>query len=397
MAVNHNNILKISNVKLFEYSETDIINISPKTFNRFLCLRDKHVIKKILLFNENYGYDKCFMDKIILNQGDRYINKIILNNKYLFLSNSNILYKINDDNHKKIFNLNNNSLKSIFNNEAIRYLISLDNKNIEDNVEESKISFYNYVNSKYEKFFNNLNKYGQICGLLKLDNNEFCFLSTIKYNNSDLIISKFNEDFYSVEKILNNITCNMNDISNLIFKISKDYIVIVGSDNFAIFNLKQFEINTLIETDKIISSLNINIKNLDSDEYEYMALITRKEKNYNLQIYKFDENSIKGVKEISLIECFVEESSDLDLDEDNGEKGDNKEEIQILLLNSENITDFFKNSNYYDLFQNNKSFDIHYDIGNNGNIILIIGINFFSLNKRLVALFEVNLDNLEYK
>ena len=393
MSLNQNNMLKISNVKLFEYSETDIINISPKTFNRFLCLRDKHVIKKILLFNGNYGYDKCFMDKIILNQGDRYINKIILNNKYLFLSNSNILYKISDDNHKKIFNLNNNSLKSIFNNEAIRYLISLDNKNIVANVEESKISFYNYVNSKYEKFFNNLNKYGQICGLLKLDNNEFCFLSTIKYNNSELIISKFNEDFYSVEKILNNITCNMNDISNLIFKISKDYIVIVGSDNFAIFNLKQFEINTLIETDKIISSLNINIKNLDSDEYEYMALITRKEKNYNLQIYKFDENSIKGVKEISLIECFVEESSDLDLDENNDEKGDNKEEIQILLLNSENITDFFKNSNYDDLFQNNKSFDIHYDIGNNGNIILIIGINFFSLNKRLVALFEVNLDN----
>ena len=397
MSLNQNNILKISNVKLFEYSETDIINISPKTFNRFLCLRDKHVIKKILLFNGNYGYDKCFMDKIILNQGDRYINKIILNNKYLFLSNSNIFNKINDDNHKKIFNLNNNSLKSIFNNEAIRYLISLDNKNIVANVEESKISFYNYVNSKYEKFFNNLNKYGQICGLLKLDNNEFCFLSTITYNNSELIISKLDEDFYSVEKILNNMTSNMNDISNLIFKISKDYIVIVGSDNFAIFNLKQFEINTLIETDKIISSLNINIKNLDSYEYEYMALITRKEKNYNLQIYKFDENSIKGVKEISLIECFFEESSDLDLDEDNGEKGDNKEEIQILLLNSENITDFFKNSNYDDLFQNNKSFDIHYDIGNNGNIILIIGINFFSLNKRLVALFEVNLDNLEYK
>ena len=94
MALNQNNILKISNVKLFEYSETDIINISPKTFNRFLCLRDKHVIKEILLFNGNYGYDKCFMDKIILNQGDRYINKIILNNKYLFLSNSNIFIKL---------------------------------------------------------------------------------------------------------------------------------------------------------------------------------------------------------------------------------------------------------------------------------------------------------------
>ena len=106
MSLNQNNILKISNVKIFKYSETDIISISPKTFNRFLCLKYKHVINKILLFNGNYGYDKCFMDKLILNQGDRYINKIILNNKYLFSSNSNILYKINDDNHKNIFNLN---------------------------------------------------------------------------------------------------------------------------------------------------------------------------------------------------------------------------------------------------------------------------------------------------
>ena len=43
------------------------------------------------------------------------------------------------------------------------------------------------------------------------------------------------------------------------------------------------------------------------------------------------------------------------------------------------------------------TFDINYDIKNNGNIIFIFGINFFSLNKRLVAIFEVNLDNLEYK
>ena len=85
----------IKNVKIFKNLGIDTICISPKTFNEFLCIKDKHVINKIIFFNGND--DKMFIDKLILDQGNRYINKIKINNiNYLFLSNSNLLYKIND-------------------------------------------------------------------------------------------------------------------------------------------------------------------------------------------------------------------------------------------------------------------------------------------------------------
>ncbi len=390
MSLEQDQSQKIRNVKILKYG-IDTICISPKTFNKFLCLKDKHVINKIIFFNGND--DKLFINKIILNQGNKYINKIKLNNNnYLFLSNSNLLYKINDNNQNNIFNINNTFLKSCFGNENIRYIITLDNKNIVANVDFSKVGFYNFVNSKYEKFFNNINKYYQIYGILKLDNNEFCFLSSKNKYDSNLIISKFNEDFYSVEKNLKEIACNEKDINNLFFKISKSNIVIVGLNNFAIFNINSFEISTIIETNNIISSLNINIKNLDREEFEYMALITEKDKNYNLLVYKFDNNSIKGVNEIKLIE--YSEKEEINFQEGNNNK---RKEIKYNLLNIEDLTEYFLKSKFDYLGESDISFDINYDIKNNGNMIFIIGVNFFSLPKRLVAIFEVNLDNLEYK
>ena len=381
----------IKNVKIFKNLGIDTICISPKTFNEFLCIKDKHVINKIIFFNGND--DKMFIDKLILDQGNRYINKIKINNiNYLFLSNSNLLYKINDNNQNKIFNINNTFLKSCFGNENIRYLIALDNKNIVANVDSSKLGFYNFVNSKYEKFFNNLNKYYQIYGILKLENNEFCFLSSKNNYDSNLIISKFNEDFYSAEKNLKEIACNEKNLSNLVFKISKSYIVIVGSNNFVLFNINTFEISTIIETDNIISSLKINTKNLNREEFEYMALITEKNKSYYLQIYKFNNNAIKGVNEIKLID--YSEKEEINIQEDDN----NKRKIKKYnLLNNEDLTEYFLKSKFDFIGELDITFDINYDIKNNGNIIFIFGINFFSLNKRLVAIFEVNLDNLEYK
>ena len=381
----------IKNVKIFKNLGIDTICISPKTFNEFLCIKDNHVINKIIFFNGND--DKMFIDKLILDQGNRYINKIKINNiNYLFLSNSNLLYKINDNNQNKIFNINNTFLKSCFGNENIRYLIALDNKNIVANVDSSKLGFYNFVNSKYEKFFNNLNKYYQIYGILKLENNEFCFLSSKNNYDSNLIISKFNEDFYSAEKNLKEIACNEKNLSNLVFKISKSYIVIVGSNNFVLFNINTFEISTIIETDNIISSLKINTKNLNREEFEYMALITEKNKSYYLQIYKFNNNAIKGVNEIKLID--YSEKEEINIQEDNN----NKRKIKKYnLLNNEDLTEYFLKSKFDFMGELDITFDINYDIKNNGNIIFIFGINYFSLNKRLVAIFEVNLDNLEYK
>ena len=395
MSLHQNQTTIISNIKILDSFRIDTICISPKTFTKNICLNNKHEINKIILFNENNIDDEYFMDKLNLNNSDKYINKIAFDKNYLFLSNSNLLYEINDNVHNKNFGRTNNLLKSCFKNENIRYLIVLDNKNIVANAGENKICFFNFVNGKYEKFFNNINKYGEIIGLLKLDNNEFCFLSK-KYDGFP-IISKFDEGFYSVEKTLTSMTCNENNISNLIFKISNKYIVIVGSNNFAIFNVKFFEINTIIETDEIISSLNMNWKNLNKDEYEYMALITRKDKNYNLQIYKFEDNSIKGVDKINLIEYSSEEYFENIIDENNNEKKEKKIKEKYILLKRKDITEFILKSKADFFEQSGIFFDINYDIKNNGNIIFIIGINCFPLKKRLVALFEANLENMNFK
>ena len=395
MSLHQNQTTIISNIKILDSFRIDTICISPKTFTKNICLNNKHEINKIILFNEDNIDDEYFMDKLNLNNSDKYINKIAFDKNYLFLSNSNLLYEINDNVHNKNFGRTNNLLKSCFKNENIRYLIVLDNKNIVANAGENKICFFNFVNGKYEKFFNNINKYGEIIGLLKLDNNEFCFLSK-KYDGFP-IISKFDEGFYSVEKTLTSMTCNENNISNLIFKISNKYIVIVGSNNFAIFNVKFFEINTIIETDEIISSLNMNWKNLNKDEYEYMALITRKDKNYNLQIYKFEDNSIKGVDKINLIEYSSEEYFENIIDENNNEKKEKKIKEKYILLKRKDITEFILKSKTDFFEQSGISFDINYDIKNNGNIIFIIGINCFPLKKRLVALFEANLENMNFK
>ena len=395
MSLHQNQTTIISNIKILDSFRIDTICISPKTFTKNICLNNKHEINKIIFFNEDNIDDEYFMDKLNLNNSDKYINKIALDKNYLFLSNSNLLYEINDNVHNKNFGRTNNLLKSCFKNENIRYLIVLDNKNIVANAGENKICFFNFVNGKYEKFFNNINKYGEIIGLLKLDNNEFCFLSK-KYDGFP-IISKFDEGFYSVEKTLTSMTCNENNISNLIFKISNKYIVIVGSNNFAIFNVKFFEINTIIETDEIISSLNMNWKNLNKDEYEYMALITRKDKNYNLQIYKFEDNSIKGVDKINLIEYSSEEYFENTIDENNNEKKEKKIKEKYILLKRKDITEFILKSKADFFEQSGIFFDINYDIKNNGNIIFIIGINCFPLKKRLVALFEANLENMNFK
>ena len=90
MSLDQNQSQKIQNVKILKNFRIDTICLSPKIFKNFLCLKDKHEINKIIFFNSNN--DKFFIDELILNQGDKYINKIKLNNNnYLLLSHSNLL------------------------------------------------------------------------------------------------------------------------------------------------------------------------------------------------------------------------------------------------------------------------------------------------------------------
>ena len=259
-------------------------------------------------------------------------------------------------------------------------LIILDNKNIVANIGKEIISFFEYKDLKYEKFFNNINKYFTIIGLLKLDNNKFCFLSELEFNKLKLIT--FNEDFRTEEITLKYINCNKHTINNIIFKINKDYIVIVGFSRFVIFSLKYNEIVTVVETDIIISVLNITLNNPELEEYEYMALITMKEDNFYFQIYQF-KNPMQKSKIINLNELSID--------------------FQIFMVDKMNELKYVNDDSFdiepltFNLFEDSVAFDMNYDIKNNENIVIIIGINSFKAKKRLLMILDVNLQNFQFK
>ena len=94
MSLHQNQTTIISNIKILDSFRIDTICISPKTFTKNICLNNKHEINKIILFNEDNIDDEYFMDKLNLNNSDKYINKIAFDKNYLFLSNSNLLYEI---------------------------------------------------------------------------------------------------------------------------------------------------------------------------------------------------------------------------------------------------------------------------------------------------------------
>jgi hypothetical protein len=95
-------------------------------------------------------------------------------------------------------------LNKCFEKKYVRQIIVLDNKNIVANISPSLISYYKYNKSKYDKFFNNLNKYYTIIELYKLNNNSFCFLSLKNlWGESPMILVIFEENFASKEKEIN--------------------------------------------------------------------------------------------------------------------------------------------------------------------------------------------------
>ena len=397
MSSNKSELLSISNIKIFNNFDIDTLLISYKTFKKFLCAREHHIIKYIIFFDENKNYkERNYLLK--LNQNEKYINKIILDQEYLCFSRSEELYLFKGENN---FSKSKNILSPCF-NKLTRQLIILDNKDIVAHEGKDKISFYIHKDSKYEKFFNNINKYGLILGLCKLDNNEYCFLS--RFKEDELILSKFYEDFTSQEKELKNIEFNKNTLNNIIFKINKNYVVIIGSSHFVLFNIEHFEIVTIIETDTIYSSLNITLKNQEKEEYEYLGLITEKEKIFYFQMFKFEENSIQKSTKINLNECSLEIKNFIEEDKIEFEKDENsskdKPNDNKPIVNMPNY--FFMNVLFFEKFKidefNGKeiSFDLNYDIITNGKIVIIMGINSFFINKRLVVLFDINLDEINF-
>lgn len=377
----------VPKIKILKGFTLDTLLISTKTFKKYLCTRNNHRIKKLIFFDSNEIGNE-FQKGLKLKIQDKYINSIILDNKqYLYFSETEELY-INKDgayfNEPNFFHQNLNN--------KIKQLIILDNKDIVAHDENNNLSYYIYKNSKYEKFFNNINKYNFILGLYKLDNNEYCFLSL--NNEFELILSKFSEDFSSKESQLKNVKYNDNTLNNILFRIRKNYYVIIGLSSILTFNMKYFEMVTLKETDIIYCALNITLKPIDNDEYEYLALIVEKDDIFYLQFYKLEDNFISESYKINLNECSLELKSLFEEDKKLFETDVEESEKEM------NNLFFYKNTSFgkcSGLFGKKIAFDLNYDINNKGNIIMIIGVNSFYLQKRIVILLEVNLAELEFK
>ena len=378
MSTDANQVFPFVQLKAIKYLKTDTLCISPKTFKYFSCSRKDHIINKLIIIDSSRNND-YFVNELNVYEKDTYIKKIIFENKsYLYFFKSNRLYLTNDDIN---YEQTENKSFSIFKNKNIRYLIILDDKNIVANIGKEIISFFEYKDLKYEKFFNNINKYYTIIGLLKLDNSKFCFLSIFELNKLKLLT--FKEDFTSEEITLKYIKCNEHTINNIIFKINKDYIVIVGFSEFIIFSLKYNEIVTVVETDIIISVLNITLNNPELEEYEYMALITMREDKFYFQIYQF-KNPIQKSKIINLNELSIDFQIFM---------VDKTDEIKYI----NNDDPFGINPLTFNLFEDTIAFDMNYDLKNNENIVIMMGINSFKTKKRLLMLLDVNLKNFHFK
>ena len=388
MTSNKKDIFFISKIKILDNFGINTLLISYKNFKQFLCARENHKIDKLIFFNAKKSVDD-FIDALKININEKYINKIIFDKEYLYFSNCDKLYSNKGDN---CFYKSTNILFPCLNSKT-RQIIILDNKNIVTNEGEKKISFYINKNLEYEKLFNNINKYGLILGICKLDNNEFCFLSLL--DNDGLILSKLNQDFCSQEKELKNIEFNTNTLNNIFFRIAKNSIIIVGSSNFIIFNIKHFEIVTIKETDKIYSALSFTLKNQGIGEEEYLALIIEKEGIFYLQIYKFEESSFRESTKINLNECSLEINSILEKDKNEFEKIENESKSGSRQIFDNFLFDEFS-SKIKELRNKKVSFDLNYDIKINNQIVFIVGINSFLLNKRFVILLEINLDVINF-
>jgi hypothetical protein len=137
-------------------------------------------------------------------------NKIKIGNEFFCISEEAQFNILNYDN--ALVN-SEKSLNNCFEKKYVKQIIVLDNKIILANISSTLISYYNYNKSKYDKFFNILNKKYNIVELCKLNNNSFCFLSGNDWVESPMILVLFDENFANKEKEIKNINRN-EEISN---------------------------------------------------------------------------------------------------------------------------------------------------------------------------------------
>ena len=149
---------------------------------------------------------------------------------------------------------------------------------------------------------------------------------------------------------------------------------------------------------------NHNINNSDSDNDNNNNSDSDNDNNNNdnsiKRIFKFLEfkrDKIYNIKEPQEENPFIVNKLNVKMDEKKKEVEDEKEK-----KNKPNIAKDEQNEakdkkeiiEYFDF--SNINFDMNYHIGNNGNIVLIIGINLFNKNKRLITLLEIDLNKIQF-
>ena len=275
--------------------ENDSIYIPIKTIKNY-------IFASLYDFSSNKIIDQIFSNNYYINS----INKILMNNIiYLHVSLNrkdrfspsiyeNTFFTIKDGKLKK----EENSLSKCL-EEDIQKIIILDNKDVVALRNRKKISYYIYNNSNYKKLFNNLNKGDYIFGLIKLSKNNFCYLSANDPQNFKFTF--FDENFITKEKEIKMLKPIYNiRNNNIIFKINKEKVIIIGKFEYIIFDPILLEIQTIISTGLICGVFPFNKENNDYDEkYHYFALITFENDNFYLKIYSIFDY-IKETEKINL-------------------------------------------------------------------------------------------------
>ena len=435
--------------------DNESILISIKTIKNCICPSST---KKIIIYDSNNNENNLY-NEIVFSDAIFSIQKITLDNKnYLYFSsgNNNDLYLIEDN--KTLKKVENPSFEP-FKNEKINKIIILDDKNIVAVVGGIKLSFYEYKNEQYTKFFNNINKYGNIYELHKLQNNSYYFLARQDYNS--IIMIQFNEDFTSKEKEMDIRGPTKHLKNNILFKIKHNRVVIIGFKEFIIFNLNSFEEQTIVSEGLICCALPFN-NIIDKDYYDYFALIIHEKDQFYLKIFclisddTFDVIKINLNEYSSKFEALIDDNdiksncraNDIKKDKDNEDKknelfhsishrlsplssnpnyninnnidNDLDDDLNNVLddlnnnLNnnldsdldkdSDNIFDKNLNNFYNNLFfhfsnkdlDKNAYFDMVYDINNDGKVVLIISLFRSWVNEKFTIMLNVDLNNLDF-
>ena len=348
--------------KNLSFNKNNLMNYIPiKTFKNYACSKN---IKNLILcdFTKKNNKKNDYIKFPIKDKIEHVINKIKIENKiFLIVSKQKTteLYLMEND-KLNLQKSNNSFLKNIIES-SINRIIILDNDNIV--VWNGKLSFYIKKNLSYEKFFNNLNKYGPILELCKLSDNRFCYLTS---EMSTMFIILFNEDFSSKVKKLG-ISSAKKNINFTMFKICNDKIVIIGNSQFIIFDINFFEIILNFEVGFIYFATPFNEKGFidNNDIYHNLAVIIKESDEFYIKIFNLSCHDIRETEKIKPKFQII---------------SNEKNKFNYYLCDINDISTIFESTN-------NKS--MYYDYNENGDLVLII-------NNNLSLITNIDLNKLKY-